>query len=261
MGKKWQNDRKKDRYYKQAKENNYRARSSYKLKQINKKFKIIKPGNVVVDLGAAPGGWLQVAREIVGEEGFVVGVDLVEIEGFEEDNIVTFQEDMTGPDVVDMINEVLPKPVDVVVSDASPDISGVWDIDHFLSVELSRTALGLALSLLSPKGNFLVKVFQGNELKGFTEEVKRDFGEMRIVKPEASLNKSSEVYILGRDLLDTPVKFGDKVRLRIERKGRDGDGVGFVEGFPIFVEGAHAGDEVDIRVKRVTRRFAKGKLI
>ncbi|MEE8359000.1 MAG: 23S rRNA (uridine(2552)-2'-O)-methyltransferase [Candidatus Hydrothermarchaeales archaeon] len=261
MGKKWQGDRKRDRFYKQAKKDNYRSRASYKLKQINRRFKLIRKNNVVLDLGAAPGGWLQVASEIVGEGGFVLGIDLEEIDGFEEENVVALKEDMTGEGVVDKIMEILPRGPDVVISDASPDISGVWDIDHLLSVELSRAALGLAKKLLQPGGNFLVKVFQGSELKEFTEDVKREFRIMKIVKPEASRGKSSEVYILGRELLDTPVRFGDTISVRIEERGKEGDGIAFVDGFPVFVENAKVGEELDIRIKKVTPRFAKAKII
>ncbi|MFQ5887483.1 MAG: RlmE family RNA methyltransferase, partial [Candidatus Hydrothermarchaeales archaeon] len=198
MGKKWVKDRKKDRFYKKAKEEHYRSRAAFKLKQINKRFKIIKKNNAVIDLGAAPGGWLQVAGEIVGDKGFVLGIDLESIEAFEEKNIVAIQEDIADEKITGKIREILPKDADIIISDASPDISGVWDIDHFRSIELARTALDIAKELLPPGGNLLVKVFQGSELKGFTEEVKREFRFMKIVKPEASRGKSSEVYILGK---------------------------------------------------------------
>ncbi len=118
MGKKWQSDRRRDRFYKQAKKDNYRSRASYKLKQINRRFKLIRKNNVVLDLGAAPGGWLQVASEIVGEGGFVLGIDLEEIDGFEEENVVARKEDMSGEGVVDKIMEILPQAPDVVISAA-----------------------------------------------------------------------------------------------------------------------------------------------
>ncbi len=261
MGKKWQRDRKKDRFYKKAKEQNYRSRASYKLKQINRRFKIIRKKNVVLDLGAAPGGWLQVAGEMVGEEGFVLGVDLEEIDAFEEKNIVTIQADMTDEETFEKIKEILPRAPDIVISDASPDISGVWDIDHFRSVELARTAYGIAQELLAPGGNFLVKVFQGGELKGFEEEVKRGFRFMKIVKPEASKGKSSEIYVLGRELLDTPVRFGDRLSVKIEKLGNEGDGIAYVKGFPVIVEGTTVGQELEVKIKKVTPRFARAKAV
>ncbi|MFQ5975000.1 MAG: SAM-dependent methyltransferase [Candidatus Hydrothermarchaeales archaeon] len=261
MGKKWQKDRKKDRFYKQAKKEHYRSRAAFKLKQINKRFKIIKKKNVVVDLGAAPGGWLQITGEMVGEEGFVLGIDLEGIDAFDKKNIMTIQEDITDKKIIEKIKEILPKDADIVISDASPDISGVWDIDHFRSVELARTALGIANELLPPGGNFMVKVFQGGELKGFTEEVKRRFRITKIVKPEASRDKSSEVYILGKGLLDTPVRYGDELEVTIEKLGKEGDGIAFVKGFPIIVEDAKVGEQLNVKIKKVTPKFAKGKVI
>lgn len=189
----------KDYYYKLAKREKYRSRAAYKLKQLNGKFKIIKKGHTVLDLGAAPGGWMQVTREFVGSEGMVVGVDLSEIRPLEHDNVAALKGDFTNPKTIEEIKGII-KGADVVISDASPDISGVWDIDHLRSVELSRSALRLAKDILKPRGNFLVKVFQGREVDEFYKEVKVAFNYSKRTKPKASRDASSEIYIVGKGL-------------------------------------------------------------
>jgi 23S rRNA (uridine2552-2'-O)-methyltransferase len=191
--------KRKDYYYKRAKREKYRSRASYKLKQLNEKFKIIKKGHTVLDLGAAPGGWTQVLRELVGSEGMVLGVDLSEIRPMEFENVKTIKGDFTSPEVARQIKEKIEK-ADVVVSDASPDISGVWDIDHFRSVELSREALALAKEILKPGGNFLIKVFQGAEVDEFWKDVKSAFNYAKRTKPKASRDTSAEIYIVGKGL-------------------------------------------------------------
>lgn len=197
MRKTWVRDKKRDYYYKKAKEEQYRSRAAFKLKQLNKKFKLIKRDDVVVDLGAAPGGWMQVAREIVGEKGYVLGVDLTEIEKFPFDNVVSIKGDFTTKATADGIREAVGH-ASVIISDASPSISGVWSIDHYRSIDLCRHALRLCRELLRPGGSFLVKVFQGEALEDFVKEVKKNFAYVKVTKPKASRSKSSEVYIIGK---------------------------------------------------------------
>lgn len=187
----------KDYYYRKAKKEKYRSRAAFKLKQLNKKFKIIKRGDVVLDIGAAPGGWIQVLREIVTEKGLVLGVDLKNIKPLKFENVKTIKGDFTKNEVIDEIKGIIPR-ADVVVSDASPDISGVWDIDHFRSVELSRNALSIARDILKPGGNFLVKIFQGGETEEFFREVKGTFSYTKRTKPKASRGQSSEIYIAAK---------------------------------------------------------------
>lgn len=203
MSKRWLRDKKKDYYYRKAKEEKYRSRAAFKLKQLNKKFRLIKKGDIVLDLGAAPGGWMQVSRELVGEGGFVLGVDIAWIEPFLEENVATIRGDFTYPEVVDEIRETVGQ-AGVVISDASPDISGVWNIDHFRSIELATQALELCKTLLRPGGNFLVKVFQGEALQEFIKEVKKNFRYVKITKPKASRSRSSEVYIIGKKFSGAP---------------------------------------------------------
>ncbi|MEE9474690.1 MAG: SAM-dependent methyltransferase [Candidatus Hydrothermarchaeaceae archaeon] len=188
---------KKDYYYRKAKKERYRSRAAFKLKQLNEKFRIVKKGGTVLDLGAAPGGWMQVLREIVADEGLVLGVDLDDIRPFKFENIKAIKGDFTKDEVAGEIKKIIGS-ADAVVSDASPDISGVWDVDHFRSVELSRSALSIARDILKPGGNFLVKVFQGGETEDFFREVKGTFSYTKRTKPRASRDQSSEIYIVAK---------------------------------------------------------------
>lgn len=190
---------KKDYYYRKAKQEKYRSRAAFKLKQLNKKFRIVKKGDVVLDLGAAPGGWMQVLREIVGDKGLVLGVDLNDIRPIKSENVRAIKGDFTKAEVAREIKGIIQR-ADAVVSDASPDISGVWDIDHFRSVELSRSALSIAKDILKPDGNFLIKVFQGAETEEFFREVKDAFDYAKRTKPKASRDTSAEIYIVGKGL-------------------------------------------------------------
>lgn len=200
MPKAWIQERKRDYYYRKAKEEKYRSRAAYKLFQAVQKYQFIKKGDIVVDLGAAPGGWTQAARKIVGTEGFVLGVDLKPIEPFPEKNVRTIIGDITELETVKQIQEMLPKKADAVISDVSPNISGIWELDHARQIDLAQRALEIALETLKPGGNFLVKVFQGDMLNDFVSMVKRHFEDVKIIKPKASRAKSSEIFILGMRL-------------------------------------------------------------
>ena len=193
-------ERKRDYYYKKAKEEKYRSRAAYKLLQVVEKHHFMKKGDVVVDLGAAPGGWVQAARRIVGSKGFVLGVDLRPIEPFPEDNVRTITGDITEQEALQQILEFLPRKADAVISDASPNISGIWEVDHARQIDLAQHALEIALETLKPSGNFLVKVFQGDILDDFINKVKQYFEVVKIIKPKASRAKSSEMFILGLHL-------------------------------------------------------------
>jgi len=200
LPKAWIRDRKKEYYYKKAKAENYRSRATYKLVQANEKYRFIKRNDVVVDLGAAPGGWIQAARKMTGKHGFVLGVDLKPIEPFTQEYIRTIIADLTEPDIVQQIRSFLPREADVVISDAAPNITGVWEVDHARQIDLAVKALGIAQCLLHPSGNFFVKVFQGDQLDDFLRTLRASFDIVKIVKPEASRSKSSEIYLLGLGL-------------------------------------------------------------
>lgn len=181
-----------------AKKEGYRSRSAYKLKQLNKRFNLIKRNNSVLDIGCAPGGWMQVAREIVGENGYVLGIDIQRIDLFQEENVEFLQKDITDADLITTLREKIDS-FDVVLSDISPNISGIWDVDHFRSIDLSEKALNVAVNLLQIHGNFLVKAFQGEFIQEFFEKVNQHFAYTKISTPKASRKSSAEVYIIGKN--------------------------------------------------------------
>lgn len=195
----WYSEKKKEYFYNTAKQVGYRARSAFKLKQIQEKFEILKVGNIVVDLGAAPGGWSQVAKEIVSEKGTVIGIDLSPIRPIK--GITFLQGDMTKEaSLEELITIIGDKKADVVLSDMSPDISGNYSVDHARSIYLGEQALITAETLLKPGGNFLYKVFSGEELHDFIQKVKDKFRTVKQFSPPASRKTSSEVYVIAKFL-------------------------------------------------------------
>lgn len=200
MPKAWIQDKKRDYYYKKAKEENYRSRSTYKLFQAIEKYRFIKEGDVVIDLGAAPGGWIQAARKTVGIKGFVLGVDIRPVEPFAEHNVRTIIGDISEQETLQQIVEFLPRKADALISDVSPNISGIWEVDHARQIDLAQQALNIAFETLRPAGNFFVKVFQGDLLDDFTVKVKKSFQTANVIKPKASRGKSAEMFILAMRL-------------------------------------------------------------
>ncbi len=190
-------ERKKEFYYRKAKEEKYRSRAAYKLLQAVEKYHFMKYRDVVVDLGSAPGGWIKVARKIVGSKGFVLGVDLKPIEPFPQNNVQIIIGDITEQETLEQILNLLPRKADVVVSDVSPNISGIWEVDHARQIDLAQQSLKIALETLRSHGNFFVKVFQGDLLDDFIKKLKKHFEVVRIMKPKASRAKSSEIFVLG----------------------------------------------------------------
>ncbi len=200
LPKAWIQDRKRDYYYKKAKAEQYRSRATYKLSETAAKYHFIKRGDVVLDVGAAPGGWIQAARKIAGKTGFVLGVDLKPMEPFPQEYIRTIIGDITEPETLQQIQTFLPRKADVVVSDASPNISGAWEVDHARQIDLATCALNMSLQILRPGGNFFVKVFEGDLLDEFKKTVQKHFEDVKIIKPKASRPKSSEMFILALNL-------------------------------------------------------------
>jgi len=201
MGKKdkrWVLQRKNDHYYNLAKKRNYRSRATYKLFQLNEKFNIIKEKNVVVDLGCAPGGWLQAARDIVGDKGFIVGIDLQTVKPLPYENVIAIKGDMTKEEILKQAKDLLPEKPDAIICDASPNISGVWDVDHSRSLELTTMALMTATKMLKKGGNFVVKVFQGDLFEKYVQLVSEYFDKAFTTKPRASRDESAEVYVIGK---------------------------------------------------------------
>ena len=195
----------KDYFYLKAKEEDYRSRAAYKLIQTAQKYQFIKPCDVVVDLGAAPGGWLQVARKIVGTKGFVLGVDLVDIKPLEYTNVITIVGDITEPETANRIEAILPRKADVVISDVSPHVSGIWEVDHARQIDLAHKSMQIVSLVLKGNGNFFVKVFQGELFNGFLNSVKKSFIGVKVIKPRASRKESAEIYILGLGFKDKNV--------------------------------------------------------
>ncbi|WP_129114271.1 23S rRNA (uridine(2552)-2'-O)-methyltransferase [Halegenticoccus tardaugens] len=262
----------KDHYYNKAKQEGYRSRAAYKLKQLDEEAGLMNRGDTVVDLGAAPGGWLQVAAEAVGSEGTVVGVDLQRIKSIDADNVETIRGDMTAEETKEELRErlgggatdpddVASRPVDLVVSDMAPNMTGEYSLDHARSVHLARQAFEVATDLLAPGGDLVVKVFDGPDLAAFREEVERAFQYVRAIHPDASRASSSEVYLVGKGRTIAPVSSGDELPVEITETGREGDGIAVVEGFTVFVAGAEEGDSVTVRVTDVKPRFAFAEVV
>lgn len=243
----------KDDYYNRAKQEGYRSRAAYKLKQLNEEAGLISEGDTVVDLGAAPGGWLQVASELVGESGTVVGVDLQRIKPI--DGVETVRGDMTDEEtraeIIDLVGDA-----DCVVSDMAPNMTGEYSLDHARSVYLARTAFETALELLAPGGDFVAKVFEGPDTNDLRADIDREFEYVRTIHPKASRDSSSELFMVAKGRLTAPVREGDTLSVEISDVGREGDGIAKVDGFTLFVSGAEAGETVEVRVDDVKPRFA-----
>ncbi len=197
MGNTWIQRRKRDQYYRLAKVRGYRSRAAYKLLQTVRTYGIIKPEQVVVDLGCSPGGWLQVARETVGPQGLVLGVDIEPVRPLQHPNVKVLTLDVHSPEIVEGILSETKGPVDTLLSDLAPSIIGSWDVDHARQVDLAETALQIAKRILKKGGCVLIKLFQGPELKRFEEEARLLFDTSRLLKPKASRPESSEIYFLG----------------------------------------------------------------
>jgi 23S rRNA (uridine2552-2'-O)-methyltransferase len=243
----------KDEYYNRAKQEGYRSRSAYKLQQLDREAGLLSGGDAVVDLGAAPGGWLQVAAERVGDEGTVVGVDRQRIDPVEGAETVRgdVTEAETRADVCERVGEV-----DVVVSDMAPNVTGEYNLDHARSVHLARQAFETALDVLAPGGDLAVKVFEGPDLEDLVAEIDREFEYVRRVVPDATRDASSELYLVAKNRLTGPVRPGDELEVEIVDEGSEGDGVAKVEGFTLFVPDADEGETVAVRVDDVKPRYA-----
>ena len=187
-----------DRYFKKAKQEGYRARAAYKLLELQRRFRLMKPGDFVVDLGAAPGGWLQVAAAIVGPAGKVIGVDLQSIGNFREPNILLLQGDISTAETRAKIKELIGGPAHCVLSDMAPKLSGIRDADIARCLDLNRAALAVAAQLLRPGGSLLVKSFDSDDLQIFTQELEKVFSSVQRTRPEASRQGSSELYLLAK---------------------------------------------------------------
>lgn len=188
-------DARRDHYRRLAKDQGYRSRAAYKLKQLNDSYRILKKGYRVVDIGCAPGGWVQVAAHEVGQSGKVVGIDLKPVDPVQGSTIL--QGSIDDPVAVAKIIEAMGGlRADAVLSDLAPNVSGMWDVDHARQIDLTRSALALARQVLREGGNAVFKVFEGEFLKELKGEMAASFEKVLVSKPTASRQQSSELYLV-----------------------------------------------------------------
>ena len=190
-------DARKDHYRRLAKDQGYRARSAYKLLQLNDSYHILRKGSRVADLGCAPGGWLQVATKIVGESGNVIGIDLKPVDPVPGAAIIQGSIEDSG--MMERIAGLLEGKADVVLSDIAPNVSGVWDVDHARQISLTAAALLFARTVLRAGGSAVFKVFEGEMLNEMKAELRKSFGKVLLSKPSASRQESSELYVVCLD--------------------------------------------------------------
>ncbi|WP_433741290.1 23S rRNA (uridine(2552)-2'-O)-methyltransferase RlmE [Pseudomonas putida] len=185
-----------DPYVKQAQKDGYRSRASYKLLEIQEKYKLIRPGMSVVDLGAAPGGWSQVTSRLIGGQGRLIASDILEMDSIPD---VTFiQGDFTQDEVLARILEAVGNSqVDLVISDMAPNMSGTPEVDMPKAMFLCELALDLAERILKPGGNFVIKIFQGEGFDVYLKDARRKFDKIQMLKPDSSRGSSREQYMLA----------------------------------------------------------------
>ncbi len=186
-------DAKKDHYRKLAREEGYRSRSSYKLKELNKSYRILGAGHFVLDLGCGPGGWLQVATKIVGNKGKVLGIDTSFVEEIPGAHILKAS---INDDIIQEIFSFFGKKINAVISDLSPQVTGNWSVDHSTQISLNYSAVKIMEQILEKKGNSLFKVFDGEYSNEFYEYMKKKFSKVKLTKPKASRKPSSELYCI-----------------------------------------------------------------
>jgi 23S rRNA (uridine2552-2'-O)-methyltransferase len=186
----------KDTFYKKAKKEGYRARSAYKLEEINERFRLIKKGDRVLDLGAAPGSWVQVESALVGPGGRVAGLDILPIEPVAAPNVLLMQADIREIDVGVLIREAGVAAFDVVTCDIAPNLSGIREVDDARVVELYRAVLRVVREALRPGGSFLIKLFASSEFGDMTKELKPMFARVTVFKPKSSRAVSAEMYVV-----------------------------------------------------------------
>lgn len=183
-----------DQYRKLARDEGYRSRSSYKLLELNKKYNILKKDDTILDIGCAPGGWLQVSKKYSDPNGKVVGIDINPVKPILGISII--QADIEDPNILQIIKKGFPTPFDVVLSDLSPKVSGIWHFDHERQISLSLTALQISTKILKPGGIAVFKIFQGKYSSNVKQEASKVFSKVTTSKPKASRQKSSEFYLV-----------------------------------------------------------------
>ena len=200
MSKRWYQENRRDPWRREARSKGYRARSAYKLKQIQDKFGIIRKGDSVLDVGCHPGGWTQVAVEEVGENGFVLGVDLLSTSPIEGASVIIgdISENSTLQEISELLGD---RNLNTVISDISPKLTGRYDTDQAISLELSTLVMDTAMLILTPGGNFVTKIFQGTGIEGLMKAAKQRFSNVQRYAPTASRKSSSETYLICQNKL------------------------------------------------------------
>jgi len=189
-----------DSFVKKAQADGFRSRAAYKLLELNEKDKLFKSGMCVVDLGAAPGGWTQVACDLVGDKGRVIALDILPMDSFANAEVI--QGDFREADVYQKLLDTLDgQAVDLVISDMAPNISGMRAIDQPKAMYLAELALDFACQTLKPGGDFATKVFEGEGMVDYRRLVKQSFSKMLVRKPDASRSESRELFIVGKSRL------------------------------------------------------------
>ncbi|WP_225414208.1 RlmE family RNA methyltransferase [Stigmatella hybrida] len=189
--------RPKDHYFQKAKQEGLRARSAFKVDEILRRFPVVKKGGVVLDLGAAPGGFLQILADTVGLSGRVIGVDIVAIRPFTQKNVTTAVLDVLADDFDARLRALYDGPLDAVISDMAPKTSGIKATDEARSLRLAGKALEVAVTRGRPGSSFVAKLFMGGDFEEFREQVRASYGEVKVVRPEATRGASMEVYLVG----------------------------------------------------------------
>ena len=191
-------DARKDHYRRLAHEQGYRSRSSYKLKEINKSYRLFGPGFSVLDLGCAPGGWLQVAKQVVGNTGQVLGIDTSYVEDIS--GVEIMRGDIEDESISKRVSSYFNHKVQSVICDLSPQVSGNWSVDHAIQISLNYSAVKIMDKVLEKKGNALFKVFDGEYSSEFYDFIRKKFIKTKLTKPKASRKPSSELYCIGMGL-------------------------------------------------------------
>ena len=205
-------DAKRDFYRNKAKKEGYVSRAAYKLIQLNQKYKILNNGDIVVDFGSAPGGWIQVASDYVGSSGFVLGIDQKDIKYYNK-NVKNIISDIYDPEIHNIITNYLPKKADIVLSDISQNISGIWDLDHLKQIDLTKRIISFFPQIIRNHGTAILKVFTGAEVEKLISKLKTGFKRVEIEKPQASRSRSSEVYLICLNYNNKVIEYLNKVEL------------------------------------------------
>ena len=194
----WLQEARKDHYRRRAREEGYRSRAAYKFLEAQRKYRLVKRGDIIVDLGAWPGGISQALARIVGSEGLVIAVDRRKFKKFDERNIITLQLDILEDDVVSEIKKILDgKLVDFLISDASPSFSGIRDVDVLRQIELTERSHEIAKELVRRGGSVMLKALECGELRELERELKTEFKIVKRFIPKATRKSSSELYLIG----------------------------------------------------------------